>query len=250
MRIRSPNLSAHSDSESDNDDAPIAVPHTQAKRAVRTRDAAREQIVAKERGRQKEKNRERDRRLKERAGGEKGKKGDDEEEGVESRMERAMREAAQEEGEDEDDDSEISGEQDLEEYSDSDEDDEDDEQSTNPNHLPDHLFTSAFASASAPSSKKSLREPKPAKRKRTRTPKAKDIVVGSRTIRVTSTIPRPIPATLPSRKIRKFTDHALALKSGGVRSRNAKTWSRMPANLGVMRRALHGPPAVGFVRNP
>ncbi|KAJ7929039.1 hypothetical protein B0H13DRAFT_1965372 [Mycena leptocephala] len=179
-------------------------------------------------------------------------RGDGIEENVESRMERAMREAQEEdEGDEEDDEDEMSDDLDEEiprgEDGDgeSDEEDEDEQMPSNPDHLPDHLFTSAFASTSAPSLKKPLQAPKNFKRKRTRASKAKDLVVGSRIIRIASTTAHPIPATLPSRKIRKFTDRALALKGGAKK----KAWTRMPANLGVMRRSLPGPP-VGFVRNP
>ncbi|KAJ7691172.1 hypothetical protein B0H17DRAFT_1063674 [Mycena rosella] len=52
------------------------------------------------------------------------------------------------------------------------------------------------------------------------------------------------PRDAPPRKARLFSECTLALKGG-----KKKTWSGMPANLGVMRRAVHGP-AVGFVRNP
>ncbi|KAF7362845.1 hypothetical protein MVEN_00634300 [Mycena venus] len=236
--VRRPSPSPSADSDSDND-APIAIPHTQAKRAARTREAAREQVAAEEREKRKEKNRERDRKLKERSGwsvrcGRRRRRT------ARCRVRRTMRKEKAIVGEDDDEvDDESAGD---------DNDDEDEEMSTNPNHLPDHLFTSAFASTSVPSLKKPLSEPKPAKRKRTRTPKAKDVVVGSRTIRVASTTPRPVPATLPSAKIRKFTDRALALKGkSGLAQR--KGWSRMPAHLGSLRRSLQGPPAAGFVRN-
>ncbi|KAJ7036729.1 hypothetical protein C8F04DRAFT_1094225 [Mycena alexandri] len=250
--------SASPSSESDSGtDAPVAIPHTQARRAARTREAAQEQVVAGEREKQKEKNRERDRRLKFRAG-KRVETAVGVEEDVELRMERAMREAQEESGEDEDEDedSKMSAKQDSDDEQDdqhdsddAESDDEDEEMPANPNHLPDHLFASAFAAPAAPSLSKISPGVERTKRKPTRTPKAKELVVGSRTIRIASTAPRAIPATIPSRKVRKFTDRALALALNGSAASNKKPWKRVPANLGVMRRSLPGPP-VGFVRNP
>ncbi|KAJ7852350.1 hypothetical protein B0H14DRAFT_2759993 [Mycena olivaceomarginata] len=255
----SPSLSGNSDSDNDDDGAPVAIPHTQAKRAVKSREAAREAVEAGERERRKERNRERDRRAKAR-------KETVEEEDVESRMERAMREAQEEADEDSDaddsdadDDAQMSGGEGSQDDSASDEEadddadmnasDADEHMSTNPNHLPEHLFTSAFAPSSPPAaSTAKTKKALPVHKKRKRTGRGvKDLVVGSRTLRLSAPNTRPpIPATLPSRKIRKFTDRALALKGAGARAQ--KTWSRLPANLGVLRRAVQGPPAVGFVR--
>ncbi|KAF7350562.1 hypothetical protein MSAN_01615900 [Mycena sanguinolenta] len=280
---------SHSDSDAGSDsdnDAPIAIPHTQAKRAAKTREAERERVAKAERDKKKERNRAKERtRAREGSGKEKKAMEEDEEgeedgdegegEDVEARMERAMREAAEEESDEEEEDSEmrdVEGEdgdedseaedEDLEDDGGEEDDSDADEEMSPPNtssknHLPDHLFASAFAST--PSTKKSLRTPvakpmKTKKRKRS-TPGAKDLVVGSRTLRIASasTISRPVPATLPSRKIRKFTDRALSLKATAATGRgkkNAKGWERVPANLGVLRRTTHGPPAAGFVRNP
>ncbi|KAJ6619288.1 hypothetical protein B0H10DRAFT_2026811 [Mycena sp. CBHHK59/15] len=235
-----------SESESDTD-APESVPLTQAKKAAQSRDAVRQQFAAGEKEKRKQRNRERDRELKVRAGARVrgGKDVDVDVDSAESRMERAMREAQEESG-DSDEDADI-------DMSDGDDDDgdedygddgsgEEDVVPTNPNHLPDHLFASAFSSAAASSTSK-LKAVPPKKRKHTRTPKAKDLVVGSRTIRVQSTTAAPaVPSTLPSRKIKKFTNRALALKGNPP-----KAWKRLPVNIGVMRRSLLSP-AVGFVR--
>ncbi|KAF8874573.1 hypothetical protein CPB84DRAFT_1853557 [Gymnopilus junonius] len=125
----------------------------------------------------------------------------------------------------------------------------------NPDHLPDELFAAAFASQSRnkralrddsePASKGNRKDKaRPAKKRKTNPKSPKDLVVGSRSIRVlpSSTNP-PTPSTLPSRKINKFLDRTLALKGGKQR---AKGWERRPVNLGVLRSAAG--PAVNFVR--
>ncbi|KAJ7488068.1 hypothetical protein FB451DRAFT_1553585 [Mycena latifolia] len=232
-----------SDSESELDaDAPEAVSLTQAKHTARTQEAAREQLATEERKKRKARNRERDQRMKARAGerrGEAAREDGDEVDGVESRMERAMREAEEESGEESgsgsasgegEGDVQMDGVDEEEDSSDDDDDDDDEEEEemggSNPHHLPEHLFASAFASGSVatPSSSKSKLQA-PASKKRKRATRTKDRVVGSRTIRIapSSTSIPTTPATLPSRKIRKFTDRALALK-GTPR----KTWTRLP----------------------
>jgi hypothetical protein len=180
----SPAPSDNSDSDNDDDGAPVAIPHTQAKRAVKSREAAREAVEAGERERRKERNRERDRRAKAR-------KGTVEEEDVESRMERAMREAQEEADEDGDtddsdpDDAQMSGGEGSQDDSDSEDGsdidaDADEHMSPNPNHLPEHLFASAFASSSpAAASTAKTEKPLPAHKKRKRSGLGvKDLVVG------------------------------------------------------------------------
>ncbi|KAJ7615892.1 hypothetical protein FB45DRAFT_934863 [Roridomyces roridus] len=271
-----------SDSESDND-APQAVTLTQAKQAVKTQDEARERVARSIKDKTKERNRARDRALKERKGTrvvreahdeveaeeESGSEGDDEEDSemgegdldAEARMERAMREAAEEDSDDDshmadpedDEDVDMPGEADSGEE-DSDDDDQDG-LASNPNHLPDHLFSSAaFPSPSKSKTKATKAAPKPKKRKRSA--RAKELVVGSRTIRVDPTSFSGAPLTpggiLPSAKIRKFTNRALALTAPGAAAAKAKGWQRLPANIGVLRPrhrsdTAYGP-AAGFVR--
>ncbi|KAG1814901.1 hypothetical protein EV424DRAFT_1124918 [Suillus variegatus] len=124
-------------------------------------------------------------------------------------------------------------------------------------YLEDTLFASAFASQSAhamadTTATKSLQKVLPS-RKRQRRPlaRAKDILVGTRTIR---TLPdslgskvRSTAHTIPSQKIRKFVDQSLAIK-GRLASAKAKArgWERRPANVGVMK--WTGAPS-GFVRD-
>ncbi|KAG1903805.1 uncharacterized protein F5891DRAFT_1171096 [Suillus fuscotomentosus] len=124
-------------------------------------------------------------------------------------------------------------------------------------YLEDTLFASAFASQSAhamadSTATKALQKVLPS-RKRQRRPlaRAKDILVGTRTIR---TLPdslgskvRSTAHTIPSQKIRKFIDQSLAIK-GRLASAKAKArgWERRPANVGVMK--WTGAPS-GFVRD-
>ncbi|KAG2116596.1 uncharacterized protein F5147DRAFT_673623 [Suillus discolor] len=124
-------------------------------------------------------------------------------------------------------------------------------------YLEDTLFASAFASQSAhamadTTTTKSLQRVQPS-RKRQRRPlaRAKDLFVGTRTIR---TLPdslgskvRSTAHTIPSQKIRKFIDQSLAIK-GRLASAKAKArgWERRPANVGVMK--WTGAPS-GFVRD-
>ncbi|KAF7296274.1 hypothetical protein HMN09_01096700 [Mycena chlorophos] len=198
-------------------------------------------------------------------------------EGVESRMERAMREAAEESG-DEDEDEDGAGssgvedndvdmgvgsgsddedaslgereddeDEDMGDMGDTDASSQDDEEpvSASAKHLPDHLFASAFASTST--SNAQLSRPSPASGSRTTTTtkkrklSKKELVVNSRTIRIQSTLTPKIPSTLPSRKVRKFTEKALALSTKSTASspataRQKKQWERVPAAIGVLRR--------------
>lgn len=124
-------------------------------------------------------------------------------------------------------------------------------------YLEDTLFASAFASQSAhamadTTATKSLQKVQPS-RKRQRRPlaRAKDLLVGTRTIR---TLPdslgskvRSTAHTIPSQKIRKFIDQSLAIKGRlGFAKAKARGWERRPANVGVMK--WTGAPS-GFVRD-
>lgn len=237
------------------------------------------EILVKERKR--EENRERDRKLKERAernrGKQKEKSGSSRDLDLEARMQRAMQEAQDEMGEEESGDEEefegfggLEGSDDdesgeelssQEEESGSDNDESDmesnlndsdrDEQPgriSNPDHLPDELFEAAFKASTTSSKRKvedidSKTQLPSRKRKRNNAP-PKDLVIGSRAIRVLPEANKPsTPSARPSRKIRKFLDRTLALKGGNPKARG---WERRPVNIGVMRR--NGGPAANFVR--
>ncbi|KAG2349509.1 hypothetical protein BDR05DRAFT_955391 [Suillus weaverae] len=124
-------------------------------------------------------------------------------------------------------------------------------------YLEDTLFASAFASQSAhamadTTATKSPQKVQPSrKRQRRSLARAKDLLVGTRTIR---TLPNPLGSkvhstahTIPSQKIRKFINQSLAIK-GRLASAKAKArgWERRPANVGVMK--WTGAPS-GFVRD-
>jgi len=124
-------------------------------------------------------------------------------------------------------------------------------QKRHPNHLPDHLFTSASSSHATQSTKFSAKRKVSHEgqerriRKRPRGNNSpKDVVVGSRIIRTLASDQGPSGAgTLPSSKVRKFVDRALAFKGGNAKTRG---WERRPVNVGVMKR---NGPAANFVRN-
>lgn len=124
-------------------------------------------------------------------------------------------------------------------------------------YLEDTLFASAFASRSAhamadTTGTKSLQKVQPSRKRQRRSfARAKDLLVGTRTIR---TLPNPLRSkvhatahTIPSQKIRKFINQSLAIK-GRLASAKAKArgWERRPANVGVMK--WTGAPS-GFVRD-
>ncbi|OJA08257.1 hypothetical protein AZE42_02068 [Rhizopogon vesiculosus] len=119
-------------------------------------------------------------------------------------------------------------------------------------YLEDGLFASAFASQNthAVDTATKLSQKVQPSRKRQRRPlkHAKDLLVGTRTIR---TLPNPLRSkirstahTIPPQKIRKFIDQRLALK-GKLTSAKARGWERRPVNVGVMK--CTGAPS-GFVR--
>ncbi|KAF8798428.1 hypothetical protein BYT27DRAFT_7203520 [Phlegmacium glaucopus] len=268
-----------SDSESSGDEsAPEIISLAQSKKAIQKLDAELKKAEIAERQSKRRQNRELDRKLKERADMNRaGKlKGDGADE-LEVRMQRAMQEA-QEEMDEEGESGSGSGSEDSDSDSDSensgeDEDDVgsiDDEQGSvrsseeeeeeeaenlplkpkkktyNPDHLPDELFTAAFASSSKRKATED-EDDKPLKqtaKKAKRSHTQKDLIIGSRAIRMLPTPGRPItPSAAPSRKVKKFLNRSLALKGGKQQS---KTWERRPANIGVLRR---DGPASNFVRN-
>ncbi|TFK64216.1 hypothetical protein BDN72DRAFT_846789, partial [Pluteus cervinus] len=197
-----------------------------------------------------------------------------------ARMERAMKEAQGEEGVDSDADGDDVNESELEDGDGSDEegsergdggDDEDGsgteldgsssslKRKRNPNHLPDELFTAAFSGVTQTKRKQESSshesQKAPNKRRKHSHPESshKDMVLGSRVIRnLNSTTTSASAAaskaasagkgTMPSRKVRKFVDRTLALKSAVAKSRG---WERRPAHLGVLRTSG---PAANFVR--
>ncbi|KAG0704693.1 hypothetical protein DFH29DRAFT_910532 [Suillus ampliporus] len=124
-------------------------------------------------------------------------------------------------------------------------------------YLEDGLFASAFASQSAhaiadTTATRPLQKVQTS-RKRQRRPlaRAKDLLVGTRTIR---TLSSPLGSkvhstaqTIPSQKIRKFIDRSLAVKGRlGSAKAKARGWERRPVNVGVMK--WTGAPS-GFVRD-
>lgn len=210
--------------------------------------------------------------------------GGDEESRAIARMERAMQDAQNSDDDDEDglpldgddldaDAGGLDSEDDILDDEDDLEDDDDDEESMDDDdvedgewggvsidatdeYLPDHLFESAFAAQHAAniSAKKqqkkqllsgSSKATTPSTRKKQTRNTAKDIQLGTNTFRVlpASASPHTIPASL---KARKFYEKTLGLKSGGQAVRG-RGWERRAANVGVLRRSVHGP-ASGFAR--
>ncbi|KAG1745391.1 uncharacterized protein EDB91DRAFT_1220332 [Suillus paluster] len=129
--------------------------------------------------------------------------------------------------------------------------------STKAQYLDDELFASAFASQSAhatadTTATRSLQKAQPS-RKRQRRPlaRAKDLLVGTRTIR---TLSNPLGSkihstahTIPPQKIRRFINQSLAIKGRlGSAKAKARGWERRPVNVGIMK--CIGAPS-GFVRD-
>ncbi|KAI0643989.1 hypothetical protein C8Q79DRAFT_913814 [Trametes meyenii] len=164
------------------------------------------------------------------------------------------------EEDEEDEDEEMASESEEDEH-------EDEEVESSPpsvpnkkrNYLPDHLFKSALSNSARQSTKitfgdevvGSSRAPvsPPPKRRHAKRP-AKEIVIGSRTIRTLQKSTEAIsPAAAkglpPPRRVKKFLKDSLNLKGDPKRSKT-KGWSRQAANLGVMRR---NGPAANFVRS-
>ncbi|XP_006456361.1 hypothetical protein AGABI2DRAFT_228284 [Agaricus bisporus var. bisporus H97] len=200
---------------------------------------------------------------------------DEDEEDLETRMLRAMNDAEDEESE---------GEREFEAFDDGssfddssmDEDesefkgpgDDDEEMSTDEadlisterparsnskpnNYLPDELFQAAFSQPpnkpknGSESNKKVVTKTDKSRKKASSSSKAKDILVGSRTVRTFQPSKfQSVPSTSnPSTKANKFLDRALGLKGQKLRR---KGWERKPANIGILRR---NGPAAHFVRN-
>jgi hypothetical protein len=124
----------------------------------------------------------------------------------------------------------------------------------NPDHLPDELFTAAFASkpkrktlAENGEKDKDATRSRPTKKRKSSNVQ-KDLVIGyvilwnglcikfmfsffpsSRAIRMLPNSTQPsVPATLPSRKVKRFLDRTLALKGSNQRT---KGWERRPGNF-------------------
>ncbi|KAF8845559.1 hypothetical protein BDN67DRAFT_999680 [Paxillus ammoniavirescens] len=123
-------------------------------------------------------------------------------------------------------------------------------------YLADDLFLAAFSSQkSKPCTDKGttksskLRTLK--KRRRKTNARAKDLVIGGRTIR---TLPRAsdprsqaTARTVPPPRSRKFIDHSLAVKGKqALLKAKRRGWERRPANIGVMK--SEGAP-IGFARS-
>ncbi|KAF7423017.1 hypothetical protein PC9H_011181 [Pleurotus ostreatus] len=244
------------DSSSD-DEAPESFTLSTSKSISKQQTARLAAANASVKSKKKEKNRERDRKLKERAEAtrgeiaDSGRAGDDEEGDEVTVRELKQRKAqAEEEVQNGDNAEDIVDRNQLRSSLDAEDDGDEPALSSIPKRLPDHLFKSAF-SQSLPSTSTSSTSftSKPSedrrKRKTAAKRKAKDLIVGSRVIRTlsaTTTVP-DTSRTIPSAKVRKFVDRNLALKA----SKRSKSWQRVPANLGVMKR---NGPAARFVRNP
>ncbi|CAK5271977.1 unnamed protein product [Mycena citricolor] len=163
----------------------------------------------------------------------------------------------------EDAEDEVRLDDDSQEDEDEDED-EDDDDTLNPSppsassgYLPDHLFSAAFApkSTSTSNSKSSPAAPQKKIRRKKRRNGPKDIVLGTRTLRITPTAassasPAANGALLPSRTAQTFTNRVLQLKPGALKRAKGRPkagWERVPVNLGSMRGRAIGP-ARGFAR--
>jgi len=123
-------------------------------------------------------------------------------------------------------------------------------------YLADDLFLAAFSSQNSKSStdKKTTESSKLRtlkKRQRKTNARAKDLVIGGRTIR---TLPRTsdprsqaTARTVPSSRSRKFIDQSLAVKGKqALLKAKRRGWERRPANIGVMK--SEGAP-IGFARS-
>ncbi|KAI9457645.1 hypothetical protein BJY52DRAFT_1272088 [Lactarius psammicola] len=130
-------------------------------------------------------------------------------------------------------------------------------QSTASRYLPDHLFAAALAKSRPSNSVRPSRTTPKARSttKKQRPPhaRAKDVVIGTRTLRTLSSSPAstPLPApgaTVAPPRIKKFLANALALQGPGKRnSKSSLRWERRPSHLGVMKRTT-GAPITAFAR--
>ncbi|KAI0266454.1 hypothetical protein BC834DRAFT_843066 [Gloeopeniophorella convolvens] len=123
-------------------------------------------------------------------------------------------------------------------------------------YLPDHLFTAALSKPRPAETKRTSQatpQARPVRKRRRVHPRAKDVVLGSRTVRTLSpsSAGAPTPAsgtTAPPARVNKFLANALALKS--VTKKNSKVpprWERRAPHLGVHKRTT-GAPVSGFAR--
>ncbi|KAH9029383.1 hypothetical protein EDB84DRAFT_1562849 [Lactarius hengduanensis] len=129
-------------------------------------------------------------------------------------------------------------------------------QSTASKYLPDHLFAAALEKSGRRNNVRPSRTtPKARSTTKKRRPphsRAKDVVVGTRTLRTLSSpasTPLPAPgATVAPPRIKKFLANALALHRSGKRnSKLSLRWERRPSHLGVLKRT-NGAPITAFAR--
>ncbi|KAI9438498.1 hypothetical protein H4582DRAFT_173108 [Lactarius indigo] len=133
-------------------------------------------------------------------------------------------------------------------------------QSTTSKYLPDHLFAAALEKSRTRTRnnlnvRPSRTTPKARPTTKKRRPphsRAKDVVVGTRTLRtLSSPVSTPLPApgaTVAPPRVKKFLANALALQ--GSKKRNSKLslrWERRPSHLGVLKRT-NGAPTTAFAR--
>ncbi|KAH9003288.1 hypothetical protein EDB86DRAFT_2826470 [Lactarius hatsudake] len=130
------------------------------------------------------------------------------------------------------------------------------EQSTARKYLPDHLFAAALEKSGPRNNVRPSRTTPEArsttKRRRPPHSRAKDVVVGTRTLRtLSSPASTPLPApgtTVAPPRIKKFLANALALQGSGKRnSKLSLRWERRPSHLGVLKRT-NGAPIMAFAR--
>ncbi|KAF8506245.1 hypothetical protein BU17DRAFT_100911 [Hysterangium stoloniferum] len=275
---------SHSDSE-DSDGAPEAISLLKSKKASRAKEQAVQVFESEQKAKRKRENREKDRALKE-AKEKRDQAGTEEEHGErkakKAKLDKRKGEASSaivdldtvEEMEHmtpHSDDRESDGDEDINDVGSGSEDGDGSEEEEwggiDPaNYLPDHLFSVAPTPAPPPEEnitksivKTHSRRPKSARKK------AKDLIVGSRTVRTMK--PESLsttPLTLPPARINKFLKRTLQLKKrehsidktthGSTKKSTGKgkadnkspSWERRAANIGVLRNA--NGPALKFVR--
>ncbi|KAH9055130.1 hypothetical protein EDB83DRAFT_2521340 [Lactarius deliciosus] len=126
-------------------------------------------------------------------------------------------------------------------------------QSTASKYLPDHLFAAALEPrTNVRPSRTTPKARSTTKKRRPPHSRAKDVVVGTRTLRTLSSpasTPLPAPgATVAPPRIKKFLANALALQGAGKRnSKHSLRWERRPSHLGVLKRT-NGAPITAFAR--
>jgi len=273
-------------SESD-DDAPEVITLARSKADARKQEADVQKARNEARRKVKETNRQKDAKLKLRSEETRASREENSQEGlsVVERMERAMHEAAEEEdigsdegggvSNEEDEDSSPSTNEAMEEDKDSEEDSEfggfdegevrtpaQPQRTSNADYLPDEIFEAALSSLAKelkkkgePSSKERIREKelKKVRRKNKHHESAKDILFGSKIIRMrpssksVNTRAAAASRTIPSNNAKHFIQKTLGLAKADSTRVRRNGWERRAANVGSMqtRSAL---PAARFVR--